>query len=279
MTELSLTPFSPGCGVTVDNVQLAALDDAQLQALRAAFAEHGVLFFREQALSPEQHLGFAKRFGELVINKFFQPVDGYPAIAEVRKEKAQKTNIGGGWHTDHSYDEIPAMGSILVARQLPSSGGDTHFANLYAAYDGLSPGLQKTLKTLRAVHSNKHLYGADGYYAGTDIAGQLGGHDSVGDATHPMVIIHPESGRHTLYVNPGHTLGIEGWTMEESKALLDYLCQHVAQPQYTCEFNWQPGSVVFWDNRATWHYAQNDYHGESRLMHRVTLAGSRLAAA
>ncbi|ARN75056.1 TauD/TfdA dioxygenase family protein [Oceanicoccus sagamiensis] len=279
MSSLNLTPFSVGCGVTVGDLQLAKLTDDELLALREAFAEHGVLFFRDQQFTPHDHLQFAHRWGELVLNKFFKPVEGFPDIAEVRKEKHQTTNIGGGWHTDHSYDDIPAMGSILVARDLPTSGGDTRFANLYAAFDALSPGLQQTLQSLRAIHSNKHIYGKDGFYRTTDIADQLGGVDEVGDATHPVVITHPESGRKALYVNPGHTLGFEGWTRAESQPLLGYLYSHVDQPQFTCQFNWQPGSVVFWDNRSTWHFAQNDYQGQARLMHRITLAGSALAAA
>ncbi|MEH6605339.1 MAG: TauD/TfdA family dioxygenase, partial [Pseudomonadales bacterium] len=261
---MKVSPFSPGCGALVSELQLAEISDLELAELRQAFAEHGLLFFREQKLSSADHLAFACRFGELVINKFFKPVENYPDIAEVRKDKTQKTNIGGGWHTDHSYDDIPAMGSILVARDLPETGGDTRFANLAAAYDDLSSGMKQCLQSLRAIHSNKHLYGEDGYYRTTDLADQLGGADSVGDAVHPVVITHPESGRKILYVNPGHTLGFEGWSIAESRALLDYLYAHVDQPQYTCQFNWQPGSVTFWDNRSTWHFAQNDYQGQSR---------------
>jgi taurine dioxygenase len=273
---MQITPFSPGCGVEVEGVQLASLENSELDALRNALAEHGLLLFRDQQLSEEEHLRFARRFGDIVLNKFFKPVEGHPDIAEVRKEKNQEMNIGGGWHTDHSYDEEPALGSILVARELPESGGDTWFANLYAAYEALSPGLQKTLENLRAIHSNEHIYGKDGFYRSTDLAGQLGGMDRVGDATHPVVIRHPRSGRKALYVNPGHTVGIEGWTREESFALLNFLYQHVEQPAFTCHFNWLPGSVAFWDNRCTWHYARNDYQGQFRLMHRITLAGSAL---
>jgi taurine dioxygenase len=276
---MKITLFSPGCGAVVKDIQLASLRDTQLVELRESFAEHGLLFFRDQQLNPEDHLGFARRFGDIVLNKFFTPVPGHPQIAEVRKEKTQQTNIGGGWHTDHSYDTEPALGSLLVARNLPNSGGDTWFANLAAAYDRLPAAQQKSLATLRALHSNVHIYGRDGYYRSTDIADQLGGADSVGEAVHPVVIRHPDSGRKVLYVNPAHTIGIEGWNKADSDALLAELYAHVDQPQFTCEFNWQPGSVAFWDNRSTWHFAQNDYQGEARLMHRITLAGSALDAA
>ena len=274
-----VTPYTNGCGATVSDIQLATLSDSDLAQLREVFAEHGLLFFRDQTLPPTEHLKFAERFGSIVINKFFKATNDFPKIAEVRKEKTQQTNIGGGWHTDHSYDEIPAMGSILVARTLPKAGGDTQFANLAAAYDALSPELKKRIANLRAVHSNEHLYGENGVYRHTDLAQHLGGMDRVGDATHPVVITHPESGRKVLYVNPGHTIQFEGWDFTESRTLLDELYAHVDQPQFTCSFNWLPGSVTFWDNRCTWHQAKNDYHGEARLMHRITLAGTALTAA
>lgn len=276
---MKITAFSEGCGAVVTDLQLANLTNDALVELRGVFAEYGLLFFRNQDLTPDQHLEFSERFGRIVINKFFKPTTEFPQIAEVRKEKTQQTNIGGGWHTDHSYDAIPAMGSILVARTLPKTGGDTQFANLAAAYDALSEDLKKRIENLRAVHSNTHLYGENGLYRLTDLSEQLGGMDRVGDATHPVVIIHPESGRKVLYVNPGHTIQFEGWDFTESRALLDELYGHVVQPQFTCSFNWLPGSVTFWDNRCTWHQANNDYQGQARLMHRITLAGSALTAA
>ena len=276
---MKITRYAEGCGGLVEGAQLATLGDAGLAELRQAFAEYGVLFFRDQELQPQEHLAFAERFGQVVINKFFTPLPGHPGIAQVRKEKEQTTNIGGGWHTDHSYDLEPALGSILVARELPESGGDTHFADLQRAYETLSPGLQKTLESLRAVHSNVHIYGKDGYYQATDLASQLGGVDEVGEVVHPVVVRHPDTGRKILYVNPGFSMHFEGWTREESVALLNYLYAHVLSGGYTCRFDWQPGSVALWDNRSTWHSAENDYQGQFRLMHRITLAGGQLEAA
>ncbi|KRO95848.1 MAG: TauD/TfdA family dioxygenase [Proteobacteria bacterium] len=276
---MNVTAFSENCGAVVSDLQLATMSNHELLELRALFAKYGLLFFRDQDLTPDQHLKFANRFGRIVINKFFKTTDDFPQIAEVRKEKTQQTNIGGGWHTDHSYDDIPAMGSILVARRVPEIGGNTQFANLAAAYDALPTELKQRIANLRAVHSNTHLYGENGLYRLTDLSEQLGGMDRVGDATHPVVIIHPESGRRVLYVNPGHTIQIEGWDFTESRTLLDELYAHVIQPQFTCSFNWLPGSVTFWDNRCTWHLANNDYQGHARLMHRITLAGSVLTAA
>ena len=275
---MQVSPFQ-SCGAIVSDLQLATMTDAELTELRAAFSQHGVLFFRDQTLPPKEHLRFARRFGKIVVNKFFKTTILDPEIAEVRKEKTQQTNIGGGWHTDHSYDAEPALGSILVARTLPETGGNTHFSDLAAAYDALPESLKKRVDGLRAVHSNTHLYGENGLYRLTDLADQLGGMDRVGDATHPVVIRHPESGRKVLYVNPGHTIQFKDWDFDESRSLLDELYAHVNQPQFTSNFNWLPGSVTFWDNRCTWHMADNDYQGQMRLMHRITLAGTGLAAA
>ena len=277
--SIEIEPLAAGCGAVVHGVDLARLDEPSWSAVHGAFLDYGVIFFRDQDLGPDAHVALAHRFGPIVVNKFFPESDVSPEIAEVRKEADQQTNIGGGWHTDHSYDEIPAKGSILVARELPRQGGDTLFANMYAAYDALSDGLKQTLSTLRAVHSNDHLYGADGIYHKTDLAGMLQGKDLVGEAVHPMVIRHPESGRPALYVNPGHTRRIEGWTVEESLPLLTFLYEHASSDAFTCRFAWTPGSVAIWDNRCTWHMAMNDYHGERRLLHRITIDGSALAAA
>ena len=155
------------------------------------------------------------------INRFFAAVPGYPMIAEVRKEPEQTRNIGGGWHTDHSYDEAPALGSMLYAREVPRTGGDTLFASMYAAYDALSDGLKATLEGLRACHSSRHVFGPEAHARRGDLVGRIGNPElATQDAVHPVVIRHPETGRKALYVNPGFTLRFEGWTEEESRPLL-----------------------------------------------------------
>ncbi|VTU37818.1 Alpha-ketoglutarate-dependent taurine dioxygenase [Variovorax sp. PBL-E5] len=244
--------------------------DALIQALGAT----GVLFFRDQTLTPEQHVAFAQQIGSIDINRFFTPVPGHPMIAEVRKEPDQKSNIGGGWHTDHSYDTAPALGSILYAREVPRVGGDTIFASMYAAYDALSDGLKKTLEGLDALHSSKHVFGAGRTRDWGDLQGRLQNMGAATqDAVHPVVVAHPISGRKLLYVNPDFTVKIDGWSIAESNALLDHLYQHAARPEFQYRFHWTDGAIAFWDNRATWHYALNDYQGERRLMHRITIAG------
>jgi taurine dioxygenase len=266
-------------GAEVCEVDLTKLTDVVVDELIRAHGDFGVLFFRDQVLSEADHIAAAQRFGAINVNRFFAAVDGFPQIAEVRKEPEQTVNIGGGWHTDHSYDEAPAMGSILYARDVPEVGGDTMFASMYAAYDSLSEGLKSMLCSLNAVHSSRHVFGASADRP-ADLAGRLGNEaDATQDAVHPMVIQHPVSGRPALYVNPGFTIGIEGWTAAESAPLLGFLYTHASRPEHTFRFRWAPGSVAFWDNRATWHYALNDYHGQHRLMHRITLEGETLSAA
>jgi taurine dioxygenase len=257
---------------------LCDLDADAVTSIRAAWAEHGALFFRDQELSEEDHIRFAEHFAEIDVNKFFTPVASHPRIAEVRKEADQEVNVGGGWHTDHSYDSIPARGSILVARDLPPTGGDTRFLSVGAAYDALSPGLQSTLEGLRAHHSNEHIFGkTDAAYDEDDV--RFHNADSVGGATHPVVIEHPSTGRKLLYVNAAFTTHFVGWTVQESEPLLHFLYKHMASGGFDYQFEWKPGSVAMWDNRSTWHWALNDYQGHRRLMHRITVRGEALEPA
>ena len=265
-------------GASVSEVDVRQLDDAQAAQLRDAWATHGVLFFRDQQLTPDDHITFAERFASIDVNKFFKPVDTHPQIATVLKEADQEMNIGGAWHTDHSYDQIPARGSILLAREVPPQGGDTRFADVGAAYDALSPGLQATLESLEAVHSNEHVFGRTSKYT-NDSDNRLGNPDGVGSAVHPVVIKHPQTGRKLLYVNLAFTRHFVGWTMEESAPLLQYLYEHVGQDQFATQFQWEVGSIAMWDNRSTWHWALNDYAGHRRLMHRITVQGEPLSAA
>ena len=276
MGEMQIKPLAAHCGAEITGADVRTIDDAGLAAIRTALAETGVVLLRDQQLTPEDHIAFARRWGDIDVNNYFPANGRYPEIAEVRKAETQFVNIGGGWHTDHSYDAVPAMGSILVARELPPVGGDTLFANLGAAYESLSDGLKATLATLRAVHSADHIYGPDGVYSKTDQAADLKGHDIHANAVHPAVIRHPVSGRKILYVNPAFTLHFEGWTREESQPLLQYLYSVAMREEFQCRLQWQPGSVAVWDNRSTWHLAMNDYHGHKRLMHRITISGVAL---
>ena len=274
----------PAVGAEISGIDLASdLTPDAIAELQAAFAEHGLLFFREQHLTEEDHIALAEVFGHINVNRFFAANPDYPQIALVAKEPDQTANIGGGWHTDHSYDFEPALGSILVARQLPPSGGDTWFASMYKAYESLSDGLKASLEMLNAVHSARHVFGSGvGYDREEKTQGRIRNAetaDELEDPVHPVVIKHPLSGRKALYVNPAFTLRFEGWTAEESAPLLTFLYEQAVREENVTRFQWAPGSIAFWDNRATWHYAQNDYQGERRVMHRITIDGCALEPA
>ena len=272
--HLTIRPLAHAVGAEIGGVDLSTpLSTSTVTAIQGALAQHGVVVFRDQTLTPGQHIAAARRFGVININRFFAKLEDHPEISLVVKEPEQTANIGGGWHTDHSYDQHPALGSMLYARAVPPTGGDTLFASMYAAHDALSEGLKHTLSGLRAVHSSRHVFGKDR----PAMKGRIGNPElATQDAVHPVVITHPESGRRALFVNPGFTLRFEGWTDEESQALLGYLYRHAARPEFTCRLQWRNGSLAFWDNRSTWHYALNDYHGQLRLMHRITIEGGAL---
>ena len=275
---IEVRPIAGALGAEIHGVDLSKeLSNHQFAEIRDVFRDNGVIFFRDQKLTPEQHIAFAERWAPININRFFTHVEGHPKIAMVLKEPDQKQNIGGGWHTDHTYDTEPALGSMLYAHEVPTKGGDTQFASMYLAFETLSEGLKDTLRGLRARHSSRHVFGASRAARNDDTVGRIKNPElATQDAVHPVIITHPLSGREALYVNAGFTLGFEGWTDEESKPLLDFLYAHASRPEFTCRFQWKPGSLAFWDNRATWHQAVNDYHGERRLMHRITLEGEAL---
>jgi taurine dioxygenase len=272
---IRVRPVSPAVGAEIDGIDLAnPMSSATFTAIRDALFTHGVIFFRDQHLTPDEHVAFARRFGEINVNRFFKTVDGYPMIAEIRKDPDQQKNIGGNWHTDHSYDLAPAMGSILYAHDVPEMGGDTLFASMYAAYEALSDGLKRTLEGLRALHSSRQAFGAGAYATRGDLNGRVRNAElATQDAVHPVVITHPGTGRKALYVNQAFTVRIEGWTDDESRPLLEYLYAHAARMEFTYRFQWRPRSIAFWDNRCTWHYALNDYQGQRRVMHRITVEG------
>ena len=275
------SPDTPGPGAFISGIDINALSEADVSVIRESLGNYGVVFFRDQSVSPEGHIEFAQHFGAININRFFQPVTDYPQIAEVSKEPDQSKNIGEQWHTDHSYDQIPALGSILVARELPSSGGDTLFSSMFSAYNALDDDMKTRLNGLTATHSSRHAFGVEAYDDNDkdDFSGRLGNTDAATqDAVHPVVIRHPISGKQAIYVNPDFTIRINELSSSESDALLNELYAHCQRDEFTYRFQWTKGSVAFWDNRATWHMAFNDYHGQRRMMHRITVEGVALGA-
>jgi taurine dioxygenase len=262
-------------GAEVSGVDLSQpLSDDAYVALRRAWLEHLVLFFRDQELTPAQYLTFAKRFGEPVEYPFVRGLAEQPEIIEVLKLPHEQVNFGGVWHSDTTYLDVPPMASMLLAREVPPAGGDTLFANMYLAYETLSPGLRRVLDGLRGVASSAK---ADASKTREDRLKDSARTDARTEyvASHPAVRVHPETGRKALFVNVAHTTHFEGMTPAESAPILGYLCEHLTKPEFTCRFRWRPGSIAFWDNRCVQHNAINDYHGYRRSMLRITLAGDK----
>lgn len=272
---MEIKPLTGAMGAEILGADIGR--DDQFDAIRSAFETYSVVVLRDQKINPDKHLAFARRFGSINVNRFFKPVEGYPEIATVLKEKDQREAVGEGWHTDHSYDQIPALGSILHALEMPPYGGDTLFVSMAAAYEALSLTMRDFLDSLWAVHSSRHVFGVETLDSEAAKSGRLQNAEAATqDALHPVVITHPLSGRRGLFVNPVFTTRIKGLSAQESSALLAMIYDHCMQPEFQCRVRWRVGDVTMWDNRATWHKAINDYHGFRRLMHRVTVEGVAL---
>ena len=275
---MEIIPLTGGLGAEIIGADMR--DDAQFAKIRQAFIDHSVITLRAQTLTPEDHLCFARRWGDINVNRFFSALESHPEIAIVLKEADQTGAIGEEWHTDHAYDQIPALGSILHAIETPRSGGDTVFCSMATAYEALSDPFKSMLEGLKAWHSSRHVFGAIEAGSNASKTGRIGNSkNATQDALHPVVIKHPLSGRKGLYVNPQFTTHIDGLNKLESDAILKCLYTHCQKPEFQCRVRWQNGDVTMWDNRATWHKAINDYHGHRRYMHRVTVEGCALTAA
>jgi alpha-ketoglutarate-dependent taurine dioxygenase len=274
-SRLEIRPLSGAIGAEIFGIDLAeAQDEATIGELRAALLEHVVIFFRDQDLAPQQLLALAERFGEPAEYPLIKGLPECPLVLPIVKEPHERTNFGGIWHSDTAYLERPALGTLLYALKTPPAGGDTMFANMYLAYETLSEGMRRLLDGLRAVN----VAGKPATLKTREemrTRGDTGADPEAISAVHPAVRTHPETGRKALYVNYAHTLRFEDMTEEESASLLGYLFAHQIKPEFTCRFRWWPGSLAFWDNRASQHYPLNDYHGHRRVMHRVTLVGDR----
>jgi taurine dioxygenase len=275
MASLEIRRIAGALGAEVHGVDLSKpLSRALAAELRGAWLEHLVLFFRDQSLTQQQFLDFARAWGTPIEYPFVRGIDGFPEIIEVKKLEHEKVNFGGIWHSDTAYLEEPPMASMLLAREVPPAGGDTLFANQYLAWESLSSGLKSTLENLKGVNLSSK---ADVSRTREDRIQSDGRAEAKREylAVHPVARTHPETGRKALYVNVAHTGRFDGLTEDESAPLLGYLFQHQVRPEFTCRFSWQPGSIALWDNRCTQHNPVNDYHGYRRVMHRITLAGDR----
>jgi taurine dioxygenase len=276
---ISCAPIAGALGAELDGVDLSRpLSDDLIGEIRAALLQHHVIFFRDQHLTPEKHLAFGRRFGELQVHDFVEGTADNEEILEVRKEAEETRNFGGGWHTDVSYLERPALASVLYAREVPEYGGDTLFANQHLAYEALSDGMKRMLVGLTAVHSARRPYGPNAertHKYGPSSMRFYFSEAALAETEHPVVRTHVETGQKSLYVNRTFTIRFKDMTEAESAPLLNYLCDHAVRPEFTCRFRWRPNSIAFWDNRCVQHNAINDYHGRRRVMHRVTIEGER----
>ncbi len=276
---IAVEPVAGALGAEISGVDVAGeLSNSAAATIRQAFLDHKVIFFRDQTLTPTAQRRFASLFGEPEIYPFIKGFDEAPEVIEILKTETDVKNFGGSWHSDTAYKPEPALGTVLYALETPATGGDTQFANCAAAYDALSPGMRRMLDGLQAVNSSEHGY-AGGRAAGmSKLDAMKGTFDAAAEtfeAVHPVVRTHPETGVKSLYLSRSHTVRFADMTPAESKPLIDYLTDHITRPEFTCRFRWRPGSIAVWDNRATQHFAVNDYQGQRRRMHRVVLKGDR----
>jgi taurine dioxygenase len=268
---ITITRTTPNCGAEVGGVDLAQpLSDEAFDTLNSALSEHAVLFFRDQEMTPEQHKALGQRFGELHIHPAFpRLVEGHPEVMEIYADENSTYIAGEEWHSDVSCDEEPPLGTILRMIEVPPSGGDTLFSNMFAAFDALSLPMREFLSGMTAIHDGEPFYRGR-YKDGDDDAGK-----TYPCAEHPLVRTHPVSGKQALFVNRIFTTRIVGLEKAESDALLQMLFQHVERPEFQCRFKWRPGSVAFWDNRCALHLALWDYYPNRRRGLRVTIKGEK----
>ena len=270
--HIQVKTISGALGAEIHGVDLARIDKEIFAEIHHAFMENLVIFFRDQTITPDQQVAFSARFAPIGYYPFLKGLPDHPAVIEVRKEPEDELNFGGVWHTDTAYLAKPPMGSVLYAKEVPKNGGDTMFANLYLAYETLSDPMKAMLDGRKAVNSSRKGDAAAGRQKSVD-ENPKDASDVQTESTHPALRTHPETGRQALYVNRGHTVCFEGATPEELAPILEYLFEHQIRPEFTCRFQWAPGSIAIWDNRCALHYPLNDYHGQRRVMHRVTMEG------
>jgi len=281
--RIEVKPIAGALGAEIAGVDLGNMDDEAFDEIAAAWLEHLVVFFRRQTITPEQQIAFAKRFGEIHHHPFMKGMDEHPEILEIIKEEGDTRAFGEVWHTDQMFNPKPAKATILYAKETPDAGGDTLFANMYLAYEALSDPMKELLEGVktwnvgdRQTLSRNGAIGPprEGRYAGNEkmAAKVREPGDLQTECAHPLVRTHPETGRKALYIS-NHTQTLEGFRRVEARPILDFLMIHAVQPEFTCRFRWEVGSLAIWDNRCTQHRALNDYPGKRRRMHRITIAG------
>ena len=273
--RIRVVPSVGALGAEISGVEIKDIDDDAFAEIERAWHEHHVLFFRDQKISPGEQAAFARRFGELDTYPFIKPLPGHPEVIPIIKEPDNRVNFGGGWHSDGSYMRQPPKATMLYAIDVPGRGGDTMFANMHAAWEALSPGMKALLDGIQGVFTASKVHGDGGYYAKADHPMEkIKDQETIANRhEHPIVRTHPETGRKALYVSAPHIERFKKMTAEESAPILEYLVAHATKAEFITRFNWQVGSLAFWDNRSVQHFALNDYHGQRREMHRITVKG------
>jgi taurine dioxygenase len=267
---ITVDKLTPIIGAEIGGVDLSRpLSNSQQDEIHRALAENLVIFFRDQEITPEQHLAFGRLFGDLMVHPAAPHIEGYPELLRIYADKDSPRANGESWHSDVSCEPEPPMGSILHIEECPPKGGDTLFASMYAAHDALSDRMKDYLEGLVAVHDGEHVY--RGTYSNFGVQDK----PVYPRAEHPVVRTHPVTGRKCLFVNRGFTTRILGIPLDESDAILDYLFDHSANPLFQCRFRWRPKSIAFWDNRCVQHRAMWDYWPHTRAGGRVTVKGDR----
>ncbi len=265
---LRIEPMTPAIGAEILDIDLNAADIADsIPQIRSALLKYGVIFFHGQELTQEQHIAFARHFGELEVHPATPKDQPNPEVLRIShgpKSRGQENY----WHSDVTWREEPSLGSILLAREVPDCGGDTLFANMHLAYERLSEQMQRFCEGLTAVHDISRVFAKRLGKAPEDL------HEKYPPVRHPVIRTHPETGERVIYVNPAFTSHIEGLSAEESCWLLDHLYATAKDVEIQCRFRWRAGSIAFWDNRICQHLAASDYFPARRQMERITIAGN-----
>jgi len=277
--HIQVEAVSGALGAEIKGADLGSLDDDTFAEIHDAWLTHQVVFFRDQKITPEQQIAFARRFGEIHHHPFMKGMDAFPDILEIIKDEGDTHTFGSVWHTDQMFNPQPAKATMLYAKEAPLAGGDTLFANMYLSYDALSEGMKAMLSGVQTWSVGDKFKQSGGrnrredYSGNSQMAGMVKDPGNVPtEAAHPLFRTHPETGRQGLYIG-SHTQSLEGFNDEEAEPILEFLRTHAVRPEFTCRFRWQPGSLALWDNRCVQHYAIPDYDGQRRHMHRITIAG------
>jgi len=275
---MKITPLTGLIGAEVEGIDLKNMDQNTFDRVEAAFSKHLVLCFRDQELNPSQLLALTNQLGGVGETPYLAGLDDFPDVVAVIKEADESSPLtfGAGWHTDFTFQQQPPSRTLLYAVDTPATGGDTLYANLYAAYDALSDGLRASLNQMQAIHSAIRSYGPNAtlknHMENMTITNEAREPDTM---SHPVIRLHPITRRPALWVNPTYTLRFADMTEKESAPLLHYLNQLAVSPSYSCRVTWKPGTLTMWDNRCTQHCATSDYQGKRREMWRTTVAGEQ----